>query len=117
MAALLCGLAFIGGAVLINLQQRALQADDIRDIARLRAQLDSVRAALGRASSGLDSTRLTRSVSDRTYLLGRREFHVPSRQAAIDAWWTTRGLGSILILAGLLLLALAAVAGRGARAA
>ncbi len=117
LAALLIGLAFMAGAVLINLQQRALQADDIRGVAKLRAELDSVRAELGRASSVVDSTRLTRSVSERTYLLGRREFHVPSRQVAIDEWWSTRGLGSVLMLAGVLFLALAALAGRGARAA
>ncbi len=105
---LLLGLAFVGGAIAIHRQQQALQRADVRDIAGLRAELDSVRAAVARAPAGSDSARLLRSVAERTYILGRREFHVPSRQATIDRWWTLSGPGSASAVVGVLLLAIAA---------
>ena len=114
---LLLGLAFITGAVAINLQQRALQRDDVRDIAGLREELDSVRFALARAKAKPDSIRLAESIAGRTYILGRREFHVPSRQEAIDGWWTLTGPGSALSAVGALFLAAAAASSRRARAA
>ncbi len=49
---LLLGLALIGGAVGIHRQQKAIQRADVRDIAGLRAELDSVRAAVARATAG-----------------------------------------------------------------
>ena len=104
---LILGLAFIAGAVVTNVQQREVQRADMRDIAGLRAELDSVHIALARASSGADSARLAKSVADRTYILGRREFHVPSRQEAIDGWWNLRGPGTLLCVVGALFIALA----------
>lgn len=115
----LLGLALVAGAVGINLQQRALQRGDVRDITALRAELDSVRAELSRAAAGADSSRLARSVTDRTMRLEWREFHVPSRQEAIDGWWTLTGPGTILSLVGALLVTLGVVharRGRGANA-
>lgn len=112
---LLLGLACIAGAVAINVQQRVLQRDDVRDIAGLRAELDSVRSALARVKGSADSTRLSESVASRTYILQRREFHVPSRQASIDGWWTLTGPGTLLSAVGALLVG-AALAGRRARA-
>jgi hypothetical protein len=109
---LLRGLAFIGGAVAINVQQRALQRDDLRDIAGLRAELDSVRSALARATAAPDSVRLEESIAGRTYILGRREFHVPSRQEAIEGWWALTGPGTALSAVGALLLVAAAFSGR-----
>jgi hypothetical protein len=114
---LLLGLAFIAGAIAINVQQRALQRDDVRDIAGLRSELDSVRSALARVNDSADSVRLVESVAARTYILGRREFHVPSRQAAIDEWWTLTGPGTLLSAVGALLVVAAALSGRRARAA
>lgn len=114
---LLLGLAFLGGAIGIHRQQQALQRADVRDIAGLRAELDSVRAAIARAPAGPDSARLLRSVAERTYILGRREFHVPSRQESIDQWWTLSGPGPALAGVGVLLLAIAAHAWFRARAA
>jgi hypothetical protein len=105
---LLLGLAFIGGAVAINVQQRALQRNDVSDIAGLRAELDSVRSALARASAAPDSVRLAESIAGRTYILGRREFHVPSRQEAIEGWWALTGPGTALSAVGALLLVVAA---------
>jgi uncharacterized membrane protein len=106
---LLIGLAIIGGAVAINVQQRSLQRSDVRDIAGLRAELDSVRSALARAATGPDSVRLAESIAGRTYMLGRREFHVPSRQESIDGWWTLTGPGTALSAVGALLLVVAAL--------
>ncbi len=114
---MILGLAFIAGAVAIDMQQRALQRDDVRDIAVLRAQLDSVRAAHARAITRPDSVRLAGAIAGRTYSLGRREFRVPSRQAAIDGWWTLTGPGTALGVVGALFLVAAALAGRRARAA
>lgn len=114
---LLLGLAFIAGAIAINVQQRALQRDDVREITGLRGELDSVRSALARVSDRADSVRLVESVAARTYSLEHREFHVPSRQAAIDGWWTLTGPGTLLSAVGVLLLAAAALSGRRARAA
>jgi hypothetical protein len=114
---LLIGLAIIGGAVAINVQQRALQRSDVRDIAGLRAELDSVRSALARASTSPDSLRLAESVAGRTYILGRREFHVPPRQESIDGWWTLTGQGTALSAVGALLLVVAALSGRRKRTA
>ena len=114
---LLLGLAFIAGAVAIDVQQRALQRDEVRDIAALRVELDSVRSALAQASASADSVRLAGNVALRTYFLGRREYHVPPRQAAIDRWWTLTGAGTLICAVGALLVVVAAVAGRRARAA
>jgi hypothetical protein len=114
---LLLGLAFITGAVAMSVQQRALQRDDVRDIEGLRSELDSVRRALARAGTGTDSARLAESLSGRTYILGRREFHVPSRQAAIDGWWTLTGPGTALSAVGALFLFVAVRARIRARAA
>lgn len=114
---MILGLAFIAGAVAIDMQQRALQRDDVRDIAGLRAQLDSVRAAHARAITRPDSVRLAEAIAGRMYSLGRREFHVPSRQAVIDGWWTLTGPGTALGVVGALFLVAAALAGRRARAA
>lgn len=111
----LLGLALVAGAVGINLQQRALQRDDVRDITALRAELDSVSAQLSRPASSADSSRLARSVTDRTARLGWREFHVPSRQEAIDGWWTLTGPGTILTIVGALLVTLGVVAARRRR--
>lgn len=113
---LLLGLGFIAGAIAIDRQQRALQRGDVRDIAGLRVELDSVRSALARASTSSDSARLAESVSARTYILGRREFHVPSRQAAIDGWWALTGTGTLLTAVGALLVVAAALSGRRGRA-
>lgn len=114
---LLLGLAFIAGAIAIQVQQRALQTADVHDIAELVAELDSVRFALSRASVGPDSLRLAKSVSERTHLLGRREFHVPSRQEAIDGWWTLTGPGTLFSVVGVLFIAAAAATNRRDRAA
>lgn len=114
---LLLGVALIAGAVAINLQQRALQRGDVRDIAGLRVELDSVRVALERASAGADSVRLAESVAAREYILARREFHLPSRQAAIDGWWTLTGPGTLLSAIGALLVVAATYSTRRARAA
>lgn len=113
----LLGLALVAGAVRINVQQRALQRDDVRDITALRAELDSVGAELSRAASSADSSRLARSVTDRTARLGWREFHVPSRQAAIDGWWTLTGPGTLLSIVGALLVTLGVLAARRGRLA
>lgn len=110
------GLVFIAGAIAINMQQRALQRDDIRDIAGLRAELDSVRAMHARASTAADSASLAETVARRTYLLGRREFHVAPRQEAIDGWWTLTGPGIAFSAVGVLFLAVAVVSGRRGRA-
>jgi hypothetical protein len=104
----LLGVVLVGGAVAIHRQQQAIQRADLRDIAGLRAELASERAALTSAPAGSDSARLAPSVAARTYLLGRREFHVPSRQENIDRWWTLSGPGTMLTLVGGILLALAA---------
>ena len=112
---LLLGLAFVAGAIAISAQLRALQRDDVRDIGGLRAELDSVRHALTLVSSSADSVRLAESIAGRTYMLGRREFHLPTRQEAIDGWWTLRGPGTALSVVGALFLVIAAVSGRRAR--
>lgn len=104
---LLMGLAFTGGAIGIQRQQQENQRADLRDIAGLRAELDSVRAAAARATTGPDSLQLAKSISDRKYMLSRREFHVPTRQESIDGWWRLTGPGTMLSLVGVLLLALA----------
>jgi hypothetical protein len=109
------GVAFIAGAVLINVQQRGLQRDDVRDVAGLRTELDSVQAALKSATTGADSTSLSESISQRTYVLGRREFHIPSRQEAIDTWWSLTGPGVVLTFVGALFVVLAEVTRRRAR--
>ena len=114
---LLLGLAFIAGAIAIQVQQRALQAADVRDIRALVGELDSVRLALSRASVGSDSVRLARSIAQRTYVLGFREFHVPTRQEAIDRWWTLTGPGTLFSVVGVLFIAAAIAASRRARAA
>lgn len=110
------GLAVVAGAVAINVQQRTLQRDDMREIAGLRAELDSVRAVHVQASNGTESGRLAESVARRKYLLEQREYHVASRQAAIDSWWTLTGTGTAWSAVGALLLAAAALVGRRARA-
>ena len=114
---LLLGLAFIAGAIAIQVQQRALQAADVRDIRALVGELDSVRLALSRASVGSDSVRLAKSIAQRTYVLGFREFHVPTRQEAIDGWWTLTGPGTLFSVVGVLLIAATIAASRRARAA
>ena len=81
---LLLGLTCIGGAVGLQQQQQAVQRADVRDIAGLRSELDSVRAAVARTPAGPDSTRLVQSVAKRAFILGRRELHVPTRQESID---------------------------------
>lgn len=106
---LLLGLAFIAGAIAINSQQRTLQRHDVRDIGGLRVELDSVRSALARTSGGPDSARLAESVAGRRYMLMRREFHVPSRQEAIDTWWSLTGPGTLLSALGALFLMIAAL--------
>lgn len=104
---LLLGIAFAAGAVAIDLQQRAIQGADRRDVMSLRAELDSVRAALGAASTAADSIRLRADVERRFEMLKRREFHIPSRQEAIDGWWRPVGPGVLLAAVGLLLIGLA----------
>ncbi|MFN0099638.1 MAG: hypothetical protein ACKVS7_13255 [Gemmatimonadaceae bacterium] len=113
---LILGVVFIAGAVAMHVQQRAVQRDDVRDIAGLRAELDSVRAEHTRAGTRADSVRLAESIAGRKYILGRREFHVPSRQEAIDTWWALTGPGTALSAVGALFLAAALLAGRRARA-
>ena len=108
----LLGLALVAGAVGINVQRRQVQRDDVRDITALRAELDSVGTELSRAASSADSSRLARSVADRTARLGYREFHVPSRQEAIDGWWTLTGPGTLLSIVGALLVTLGVVDAR-----
>jgi len=111
----LVGVALIAGAIAIQVQQRGIQEGDVRDVTRLRTELDSVRAALSLAASAADSAALAGSVADRTQMLQRREFHVPSRQAAIDGWWGLTGPGTALAVAGALLVALGAAARSRAR--
>lgn len=111
------GLALVAGMIGINVQQRALQRDDVRDITALRLELDSVRAEFSRAASSADSSRLERSVTDRTARLGWREFHVPTRQESIDGWWSLTGPGTLLTVVGVILIALGVVAGRRRRLA
>lgn len=105
---LLLGVALMTGAVAIDDRRERLQASDLRDIEALRSQLDSVQGRLAAATSPEDSARFAASISMRTSLLARREFHVPSRQDAIDRWWDWNGAGTWLAAcgAGLLLLAL-----------
>ena len=114
MVPLLLGLGFIAGAIAMNAQQRATQRADVRDIDALRVELDSVRAVLTRTSAGPEAVRLAESVSARTAMLGRREFHVPTRQESIDGWWSLTGVGTVLSAVGALFLLLAALSGRGA---
>lgn len=115
---LLLGLAFIAGAIATNSQQRTLQLNDVRDIDGLRAELDSAGSALARArkSGEPDSARLAVSVAERTNNLQRREFHVPSRQEAIDRWWTLTGPGTVFSTVGALFIVIAALTRRRARA-
>ena len=84
------------------------------DFHALRVELDSVRAVLTRTSAGPEAVRLAESVSARTAMLGRREFHVPTRQESIDGWWSLTGVGTVLSAVGALFLLLAALSGRGA---
>lgn len=102
---LLLGLALLGGSVFINVSQRRLQEDDVRGLRSLRATLDSTRNELARATTAAESTSLARTIAERRYFLERREFHLPSRQAGIDAWWTLRGPGTWIALGGVLLMA------------
>ncbi len=109
---MILGVALIIGAVLINANLRGLQEGDVRDIGRLRLELDSTRAALRRATNAADSSRLSVSVADRKQRLEYREFHVPTRQETIDGWWGVTGAGSVLVVVGLGLIALGVVASR-----
>ncbi|MEX2181616.1 MAG: hypothetical protein WD771_06200 [Gemmatimonadaceae bacterium] len=110
------GLAFIAAAIAIPAQQRATQRGEVREIAALRAELDSVHAALVRARTPPDSALLAESIAGRTYLLGRREYHVQARQPTIDDWWTFRGPGTLLSAFGALCVGLAAFVGWRGRA-
>lgn len=112
---LLLGLALIAGAIAIQVQRRTLHTADVRDISRLVEELDSVRIALSRASVGSDSVRLAKSIVGRTYIIGRREFHVPTRQESIDEWWTLTGAGTLFSVVGVLLIAVAIADRRRAR--
>jgi TonB family protein len=109
---LLLGLTCVALAVAIDVQRQRIQASDVADVTALRAQLDSVKAVATAVTSPADSVRLATSVADRTRLLARREFHVPSRQAAIDGWWAWRGPGTLLMACGALLVLMAVITWR-----
>ena len=106
------GVAVIVGAVLIDANLRGMQEGDVRDIGLLRQELDSTGAALARASTAADSTRLSASVADRTQRLQRREFHVPTRQETIDGFWGLTGAGTVMVIVGLGFIAIGAIAWR-----
>ncbi len=99
------GAVFIVGAIGIDLQLRATQRGDLRDVAALRTQLDSVTATLGSAATPADSARISAVVESRTQLLARREFHLPTRQETLDRWWTITGGGMLATVLGVVLLA------------
>lgn len=112
---LLLGVALIAGAITLNVQRARIHADDVRGVRALRAELDSVRALASAATSREDSTQLAGIVARRAAMLARREFHVPSRQEAIDGWWSHRGPGTLIAACGAGLVALSLLQFRRSR--
>ena len=69
----------------------------------MREDLDSTRAALARATTATDSTRLAERITGREYGISRREYHVPHRQARLDRWWQPTGPGTLTVAFGVAL--------------
>lgn len=93
-------LAMIGSRLALDARR-----DDERDVAELRARLDSVRAALARASAA-DSSRLTTEVQEREYFLGRREYHLAHPAPGGSPWRRPFGPGTVVFGAGLVIIVL-----------
>lgn len=91
------------GAIALDYNTRRIHHHDLRDIARMRANLDSLRSALARAATGPDSARLIEAVGAREEGIAVREFHVPLRQAQLDGWWQPTGPGTLAAAAGAIL--------------
>jgi hypothetical protein len=93
------------GAVALGRTQRRTYDEDVRDIAAVRVILDTKRQALAKATMARDSAILLKESSEREYFLGRREYHMPFRAAAIARWWAPTGRGTLLFIAGVALVA------------
>jgi hypothetical protein len=98
------GAALVAGAVLSDRARQREQAYDVRSIEGMQTMLDSVRVLYAVAPTASDSARLQAEIGKRVYGIGRWQYHVPLRQRAIDSWWTTTGVGTWLVVAGIVLM-------------
>lgn len=104
---LLLGVTLAALSVIVHLNLKHDAAKDLRGIAALRRTLDTTRVALASAANSTDSARIATQIAEREYYLGRREFHLPLRQATLDGWWRRTGPGTLLLAAGGVLIAIA----------
>jgi hypothetical protein len=98
------GATVVVGAVLSDRARQRTQAYDVRSIEALQGKLDAVRAQYAVAPTAADSMRLKAEIDERVYGIGRWQYHVPIRQRTIDSWWTTSGVGTWLVVAGIVLM-------------
>lgn len=98
------GAGLAAGAVFGDRARQRNQEHDVRSIAVLRAMLDSVQTQYQVATTASDSARLKAEIDARVYGIGQRQYHVPIRQRFIDSWWTARGIGTWLVVAGVVLM-------------
>jgi len=101
---IIVGIVLIVAPIGVYVHGRRVQEKDLADVARMQARLDSVRAALDAAPTAADSARITEVVRELEYGFGRRTYHIPKQQAALDRWWRPTGVAMRMMVPGALLL-------------
>ncbi len=94
---------------------RKTLAGDLRDVAGLQRQLDSVRALQRTPTDSATAKRLGDEVAVRENGLSRRAFHIPMRQESVRLWWTFSGAGVRWMILSAILLVIGTIALRSAR--
>jgi hypothetical protein len=113
--AITLGVAAIVLMVYAYRDNRTTLAGDIRDVAGLQRQLDSVRTLHGATTDSATTKRLGDEVTMREMGLSRRAFHIPMRQESVRRWWTLSGAGVRWIALGGLFVALGTIVLRSGR--
>lgn len=113
--AIILGFAAIALMAYAYRDNRTTLAGDIRDVAGLQRQLDSVRALQRTATDSVTTKRLHDEIAVRENGLSRRAFHIPMRQESVRLWWTFSGAGVRWSALGALFIALGIIALRSGR--
>ncbi len=97
---LVLGLTLVAAPITAYLYLRRVHEQDVQGISALRDRLESVRAELASATTAADSAGLLREIREREYFLGRRQFHVPLREAQLAGWWRPTSIGTLAVAFG-----------------
>jgi outer membrane murein-binding lipoprotein Lpp len=96
------GISLMSGAVAAHRYQRDRLATEHATVVELRRRVAVARHSLRSAITAADSTAAQAQITDRTYWLGRREYHVPPLEARVANWWALTGTGTLLLGVGTL---------------